>query len=105
MCNTMEIKKEGQMKLYTLFISYSFGGHYCGVYPSLKILRDVIKEMMKDMEIKMSESPSIKHIQDALAVKDDFWHEFSDSTWIHVQETSEQNNERIFAAARGLEYA
>lgn len=85
------------MKLYTLFISYSFGGHYCGVYPSLKILRDVIKEMVEEMENKMSEVPSIKTIKDVLAKKDDFWHEFTDSTWIHVQEVSEQNVERIIS--------
>lgn len=85
------------MKLYTLFISYSFGGHYCGVYPSLKILRDVIKEMVEEMENKMSEVPSIKTIKDVLVKKDDFWHEFTDSTWIHVQEVSEQNVERIIS--------
>jgi hypothetical protein len=83
------------MTLYTLFISYRHGGHYCGVYPTLEIAHDVIKEMMRDMEIDKSETPKIGNIRDALVKKDDFWHEFTDSTWIHVQEVSEQNTERI----------
>jgi hypothetical protein len=78
------------LRLFTLFISYRFGGHYCGVYPSLEHLYGVIEEMVEDMEIDKKEIPDIRSIESALEGNDDYWHEFSDSTWIHVQETSEQ---------------
>jgi len=77
------------MRLFTLFISYSFGGHYCGVYPSLEDVSKVIEEMMADMEID-DEVTDLKEIAEKLNENDDFWHEFSDRTWIHVQEVSEQ---------------
>jgi hypothetical protein len=65
------------------------------VYPTLEIAHDVIKEMMADTEIDKSEKPKIKNIRDAIAQKGDFWCDFSDSTWVHVQEVSEQNVDRI----------
>lgn len=82
------------MRLWTLFISYSFGGHYCGVYPSLEYVRQVIKEMAEDMELT-DELPTLRRIKSSIEKKDDFWHEFLDSTWIHVQEVSEQLVEQI----------
>lgn len=85
-------------KLYTLFISYKSGGHYCGVYPTLKIARDVIKEMLSDCEIK-DKCPTIKDISEKIDKGDDFWYGFNDGTcdftWVHVQEVGEQNVERI----------
>lgn len=81
-------KKEEEMKLWTLFISYRFGGHYCGVYTSIETARQVIEEMAVDMEIE-DNLPSITDIESSLLEKDDFWYEFSDGTWIHIQEVSE----------------
>lgn len=78
------------LRLFTLFISYSFGGHYCGVYPSLEHVHGVIEEMVEDMEIDKSEVPAIKEIRKFIDNNNDFWYEFSDTTWIHVQELSEQ---------------
>ena len=78
------------MKLYTLFISYSSSGHYCSVYPSLEHVHDVIEEMMCDMKIPKKEIPLLNLIEAYLESHDDFWYEFSDSTWIHVNEVSEQ---------------
>lgn len=77
--------------LFTLFISYRHGNHYCGVYPSLEYLRDVVKEMARDMEIRLREVPSLKKMTESLKAKDDFWHEFSDSTWISISEVAEGN--------------
>lgn len=83
------------MELYTLFISYRHGGHYCGVYPLLSHLRDVIKEMASDMEIPGKEVPSLELIKLKLQKGDDMWHEFSDTTWVHIQETSKPLVEEI----------
>lgn len=81
--------------LFTLFISYRYGNHYCGVYPSLEVLRDVVKEMARDMDIRLSEVPPLKKMSKALKEKDDFWHEFSDSTWISISEVAEGNIKMI----------
>lgn len=78
------------MKLFTLFISYRFGGHYCGVYVSLEYLHDVIKEMAGDTDIRRSEVPKLAEIRERMEQFDDYYWEFSDSTWIQIQETSEQ---------------
>jgi hypothetical protein len=61
----------------------------------LEILHDVIKEMTEEEETDISEIPDIEDIQSILKEKDDFWYEFTNSTWIHIQEVSEQNIERI----------
>lgn len=80
------------MRLFTLFISYVTGGHYCGVYPSLEYLHGVIHEMAEDEKIDKSEIPDLNIIQANVTSNnsEDFWHVFSNGTWIHVQETSEQ---------------
>lgn len=86
----LKVKEEDvTLKLYALSISYRFGDHYIGVYPSLEHLHGVIKEMVADMEINISEVPSLKSIKDRLSEKDSFWVDFSDSTWITVQKVSE----------------
>lgn len=86
------------LRLFSLFISYRSGGHYCGVYPSLEYLYEVIKEMVQDMEIDESETPPLNDLKEALERNDDYWHEFSDTTWIQVQETSPQLVELIVNA-------
>lgn len=80
------------MRLFTLFISYANGGHYCGVYPSLEYLHGPIHEMAEDERIDKSEIPDLKDIQASVTGNnsEDFWHVFSNGAWIHVQETSEQ---------------
>lgn len=79
-----------ERKLWSLFISYRFGGYYCGVYPSIRDVKEVVREMSADMEISDDE------LEIMIAEKDDYWHEFSDGTWIHVQEISEQLVNHIF---------
>ena len=64
------------MRLYTLFISYSSGSHYCGVYTSLKCLHGVVCEMAKDCDIPPREIPKLSLIKETLGTSDDFWHEF-----------------------------
>lgn len=88
------------MKLFTLFISYSYGLHYCGVYTSLECLHGVIQEMAKDCDIPKREVPKLSLIKEILGDlgADDFWHEFGDGSWIHVQETSEQLVKEIQSA-------
>lgn len=78
------------MRLWTLFMSYRHGFHYCGVYPSLEHLRQVIEEMTEDMEIDENELPNTEEIEKRLTEKDDFYKEFSDTTWIHINEVSDQ---------------
>lgn len=79
------------MRLFTLFISYHGGTHYCGVYPRLESLYDVIREMAADEDIDYIEIPEIGEIrQDVEGTLDYFEHQFQNGTWIHIQETSEQ---------------
>lgn len=79
------------MRLFTLFVSYGDGGYYCGVYPTPEHLHNVIREIMDDMVININEIPSIETIKQKVSgTLDNFCYEFSDKTWIHVQETSEQ---------------
>jgi len=79
------------MRLFTLFISYRSGGNYCGVYPQLGHLYDVIKEMARDEDIDHSEIPSIDKVRQAVkGTLGDFQHQFQNGIWIHVQETTEQ---------------
>ena len=79
------------MRLFTLFINDGSGNHYCGVYPTLEYLYDVIREFMAENEISKDEIPELEKIRHAVVDgnSEDFWHEYSDGTWIHVQETSE----------------
>jgi len=51
--------------------------------------------MASDMEIPMKEVPSLELIKSKLRKGDDMWHEFSDTTWIHIQETSKPLIEKI----------
>ena len=80
------------MRLFTLFISYRAGVHYCGVYPTLEYLYDVIHEMAGDEEIDKGEIPELETIRHKMtdSHSEDFCHEFSNGTWIQVQETSKQ---------------
>lgn len=80
--------------MYTLFISYKSGGHYCGVYPTLEYTHKVILEMAHEMEfIESTHIPSVEEITKALEQKDEFYFAFDDGvvdrTWIHVQEQPE----------------
>ena len=80
------------MRLFTLFISYRTRGDYCGVYPTLEYLYDVIHEMAEGEEIAESEIPKLETVRYKTTNSEfeDFWHEFPDGTWIQVQETGEQ---------------
>lgn len=81
------------MRLFTLFISRgTVSYYYCGVYPTLKHLYDVIHEMAESEGINKDEIPKLEKIRHEVIDGDtkDYWHEFSDGTWIHIQETSEQ---------------
>jgi hypothetical protein len=70
--------------LYTLFISYAFGGHYCGVYPSVEDATNAIKELLQDLKI----DDPVPNVMQHLSNHDDLWTDFSDGTWIHLQEVS-----------------
>lgn len=89
-----------KLKLYSLFISYRFGGHYCGVYTSLETTHQVIKEMARDVEID-EDIPNMATIKEHLIKNNDFFHKFNDSTWIHVQEVSPFLVEKIVNLAGG----
>lgn len=93
------------MKLYTIFISYKSGNHYCGVHTSLKHIREAIIELVDDIEIDRSEVPALSRISSHLETNDDFWMEFSDSTWIHIQEVSPQLTEIISKKVKEQIYA
>jgi hypothetical protein len=84
-------------RLWTLFISYYFGGHYCGVYPSIEDVKAVVGEMAQDMEIPKKELMEVEIPgEESWDFIDDFFHEFNDGTWIHVQEVSPPLVENIF---------
>ncbi len=84
------------VRLYVLFIEYTGGvSRYAGVYPSLKIARDVIAEMMTDEGINKKEMPSFDAIEEAIEGKEEFWQGFSDGTWVSVQEVADSLVEKI----------
>jgi len=86
------------MRLFTLFINYKSGNHYCSVYPSLKTLYGVIRELAEDYrdEIDEDDIPSQDQIRAGLdGHSDDFYYKFSNGTWIHVQETAEPLVDKI----------
>ncbi|WP_169704385.1 hypothetical protein [Candidatus Kuenenia stuttgartiensis] len=77
------------MRVFTLFIKYQSGAHYCGVYPTLEYLYDVLGEMADDGTLDTTEIPELSSIRNGINDEiDDFYHEFSNGAWIHVQETS-----------------
>jgi hypothetical protein len=77
------------MRLFTLFIKYQSGAHYYGVYPTLKYLYKVLGEMAGDGTLDAAEIPELSSICNEINDKiHDFYHEFSNGTWIHVQEIS-----------------
>ena len=90
------------MRLFTLFISYRSGMHYCGVYTTLEYLYNVILEMTEESdEIDSSEIPKLSEIYTGInGYSEDFFCEFSDGTWIHIQETSERLVEIIQGHAK-----
>lgn len=74
--------------MYTFFISYRWGTHYCAIYPDLKSVRQAIKYLLEYIE-SSDRVPTIRSMKAAIKSHDDFWTEFSDGTWIHVQPLSE----------------
>jgi len=86
---TRDKHSESNTKMTALFISYRFGNHYIGVYPSVKYTYEVVKEMMEDMDIKDDFIP-IKELEDWLNDADSYWYEFSDGTWITIQPVAEE---------------
>lgn len=91
----LKLARKPKAALFALFVSYKYGNHYIGVYPSLEILYDVIHEMMADMGIPKKEMVRIGVVRDNLEKGDDFHCEFSDTTWLTVQKVSEQLTEGI----------
>lgn len=82
------------MKLFTLFVAYDFGGHYNTVHTSLEGIVDVIHEIAKELPID-DELPKEEHIQKFLDEDEEYYREFSDGTWIHIQELSEKSTSEI----------
>ncbi|MEM7827730.1 MAG: hypothetical protein QW561_00165 [Candidatus Aenigmatarchaeota archaeon] len=88
------------MRAYSLFISYRWGGHYCAIHPTLGDIKQAIRELLECIELD-DPVPSIKQIMAKLkGCTEDFWHEFSDGTWIHVQELNPVLVERVCAKRR-----
>lgn len=84
------------MKAYSLFISYNEGGHYCAIHPTLGDIKQAIKELLESIDVK-DPVPAIKQIKTGLGGRtEDFWHKFTDGTWIHVQELNPVLVERVY---------
>lgn len=66
------------MKCYTLFISYAHGFY------------DVVKEMMEEMDIPRQQRPKTRNVRKSIERQDDYFHEFTDGTWIVVTKQSEE---------------
>lgn len=81
------------MKLYSLFISYSRGGHYCGVYTSLEDVVEVIQEAAGILIVVNNITLDV--LKGVLEEFDEYWEEFTDSTWIHIQKITPELVERI----------
>ena len=77
------------MRLFTLFIKSQSGKRYCGVYPSLEDLYGGLRAMAGDGTLDAAEIPELSSIRNGVDIEiDDFYHEFSNGAWIHVQEIS-----------------
>ncbi|MCK4339655.1 MAG: hypothetical protein KAW87_06690 [Candidatus Cloacimonetes bacterium] len=71
-----------------LFISYRSGNHYIGIYPTIDITHVVVKELIEDLEL-LDKFITISQLRKQLDTRDDYWHEFSDGTWITIQPIAE----------------
>lgn len=78
------------MECYTLFISYAHGFYYNGVYENMKVILDVVKEMMIEMDIPKPQKPRARDVKRSIERQDDYFHEFTDGTWIVITKQSEE---------------
>lgn len=80
------------MRLYGLAVSTGDNTKFIGIYPTLSALRKALIDIANYSEgtIAIIEIPALTQLRHDLDMHEDFFHEFSDGTKIHVQEIEDK---------------
>lgn len=78
---------------YLLFIHYNFGLKHNAVYENISILHESILQLLEEENIKLEKEkiPSVSELEKHFQNEEDFYKQFSNGTWFHLQELSERN--------------
>lgn len=78
---------------YLLFIAYNSDLMHNAVYENINILYESINQLVEEENLKFSSEkiPTKKKLINHLAKEDDYFFQFTNQTWFHIQELSERN--------------
>ncbi|PJB00162.1 MAG: hypothetical protein CO128_01320 [Ignavibacteriales bacterium CG_4_9_14_3_um_filter_30_11] len=76
-----------------MFISFNSGLKHNAVYENLAILHESILQLIdeENLKLEMEKIPSVSELEKHFQNEEDFYKQFSNGTWLHLQELSKRN--------------